>query len=99
MSDLRTFNSSDPAELQHRLDEFVGRCDAVMQFVLHKRFDERQIFTDWLRALIAESANPFWILHEDPLYMVADYLNLDVASVETGPIASDYLRLAQQRNW
>ena len=99
MSDLRRFNSNDPAELSRRLDDFVERCRLVMQVVLQRNFNEQQVFETWLRALIAESDNPFWILHEDPLYFVAEYLNMDMASIETGPIANAYLRLAQQRGW
>jgi hypothetical protein len=99
MSDLRTFNSKDPAELQGRLDEFVERCALVVQVVLQRNYTEQQVFTSWLRGLISESDNPFWILHEDPLYLVAEYFNIDMATVETRPLSNRYLRLAQQRNW
>jgi hypothetical protein len=99
MSDIRTFDTTNPAELAVRLNEFVRRCLLVMQVVLQRSYNEQQVFERWLRALIAETQNPFWILHDDPLYFVAEYLNLDMAAVETGPIANAYLRLAQQQNW
>jgi hypothetical protein len=99
MSDLRTFDPNDPAELSARLDEFVERCRLVMQVVLQRNYNEQQVFVNWLRGLISESDNPFWVLHEDPLYLAAEYLNMDMANVESGPIANAYLRLAQQRNW
>jgi hypothetical protein len=99
MSGIRTFDTTDPAELSVRLDEFVARCLAIMQVVLQRSYNDQQVFETWLRALIAETENPFWILHDDPLYFVAEYLNLDIAAVETGPIANAYLRLAQQRGW
>ena len=99
MSDLRTFDANDPAELARRLDEFVERCRLVIQVVLQRSYNEQQVFVQWLRGLIAESDNPIWLLHEDPLYLAAEYFNLDMANVETGPVANAYLRLAQQRNW
>ena len=99
MSDLRIFNSEDPAETKRRLDEFVARCELVIELVLQRNFNERQIFANWLRGLIGESENPFWILHEDPLYLVAEYFGIDAPSVETGPLANAYLRLARQQGW
>jgi hypothetical protein len=99
MSDLRIFNSEDPAETKRRLDEFVARCGLVIQHVLRRNFDERRIFANWLSGLIAESENPFWILHEDPLYLTAEYFGIDAASVETGQLANDYLRLARRQGW
>lgn len=80
MSDLRAFNSKDPAELTRRLEEFVDRCALVIKLVLTRSFNEEQIFTIWARGLISESDNPFWILHEDPLYLTAEYFNIDMAS-------------------
>lgn len=99
MSDLSNFNQEDPAETNRRVDDFVSRCNLVMRDVLYKRYDERQLLTQWLRSLIRETDNPFWVLHEDPLYLTAEYFNLDMASVETGPIANEYLRLARREGW
>jgi len=85
--------------MDRRLDEFVLRCDVVMEQVFMRRFDERRAFVHWLRGLIAESDDPFWILHEHPLYFTAEYLGIDSASVETGQFANAYVRLAQSRGW
>ena len=36
MSGLRTFNATDQAELTVRLDEFVRRCEIVMEIGLNR---------------------------------------------------------------
>jgi hypothetical protein len=99
MSDLRIFNQGDPAETSRRLDEFVARCELVIRVVLQRNFNEQQVFTTWLRGLIAESDDPFWILHEDPLYLTAEYFDLDMTNIEAGPLGRAYLRLARQQGW
>jgi hypothetical protein len=99
MSDLHHFDAASKAEMTRRLDEFVARCGTVLQVVYQRRFDERQVFEQWLRGLIVESENPFWILHEHPLYVTAEYLGLDLGDVEIGPFGAAYIRLAQSRNW
>ena len=99
MSDLHNFDAGSPAEMNRRLDEFVERCSLVMENVFKRRFNERQIFQEWLRGLIAESENPFWILHEHPLYIVAEYLGIETANVESGQFSVEYNRLAQSKNW
>lgn len=99
MSDLHYFDKGSRREVEVRLDELVHRCLAVMEIVFQARYDERRIFEYWLRGVIGESEDPFWILHEHPLYLVADYLGFDPADVDTGPQAQAYLRLARSRNW
>jgi hypothetical protein len=99
MSDLRTFDSDDKSEMSQRLDEFVARCELVISTVFQRNYNDRQIFAEWLRGLIAESENPFWILHDHPLYIIAEYLGIDTASVETGQFGAEYIRLAQRQNW
>lgn len=99
MSDLHFFDNTSRREVDARLEEFIRRCLVVMEIVFQSRYDDRQVFEHWLRGVIGECEDPFWILHEHPLYLVADYLGLDPADVDSGPHANAYIRLAHARNW
>lgn len=99
MSDAYFFDASSPQELQRRIDEFVRRCEIIERQIFRKNEPDVGVFRSWLNDLISKSENTFWILHEDPFYLVAEYNGADVRVIENTKFASEYNELARNMGW
>ena len=100
MSDLHTFDANSPNEIAKRQSELRHRCDIELAQVFHKSYDIRQAFGAWLSTVMADSENPIWILHDEPLLIVAEYLGMDATTIITDdPLATQYGQLSRKYNW
>jgi len=100
MSEVHIFNANDPDQIGRLRAEFITRCDLVLAQVFRKSWDIRQSFQEWVQHLVSESENPVWILHEHPLFIVAEYLGMDTSTIEASDsIAVEYGQLARKYNW
>jgi len=100
MSDLHIFDAISPTEIAKREAELLQRCDIVLAQVFHKSYDIRQAFGTWLSTVMADSENPIWLLHDEPLLIVAEYLGMDATTITPGdPLAVQYGQLARKLHW
>src|SRR5689334_16637970 len=100
MSDLYVFDARSREETAKRAADFLRRCDIILAQIFRKPYDVRQAFAAWLTPLIHESSNPTLLLHEHPLFIVAEYLGMDTTTIDgNGPLATEYARLAHKFNW
>jgi hypothetical protein len=100
MSEFHTFDGNSAEELGRRKAELLRRCDLVLAHVFRKSYDIRQAFAAWYSTLLEQSANPVWLLHDDPLTTVAEYLGMDPAAITQGdPLSIEYAQLARRHNW
>ena len=100
MSDLRVFNGTSGEELAKRSADLKKRCDLVLAVVFGKGYDVRQAFDAWLTGLLADTQDPVWLLHEEPLILVAEYLGMDTRTIHPGdPLALEYEKLARKQGW
>jgi hypothetical protein len=99
MRDLYYFNVGSVPDVNRALDEFANRGALILEHVFHKGDDVRQAFRQWFRDLTIQHNNPALILHDEPLYLTARYLGVDVAAVHTGAILREYQQLAVRNHW
>jgi hypothetical protein len=99
MTDAYFFNADSPSEVAKRVQEFAHRCEMIVRHVFHKEGNDLEAFKSWLNDLIARSDNIFLVLHDDPFYLVAEYLGVDMAIIENTHFAADYKRFARAMNW
>jgi hypothetical protein len=99
MSDLYFFNSSSADEARKALFEYEKRSLLILEHVFHRGYDVRQAFSQWFKELTGEQADPAFILHEEPLYLTAQYLGIDLATIDAGAWAQEYDRLAKKNHW
>src|SRR4051812_29955252 len=100
MSDIYVFDARSSEETARRAAEFLHRCDVILAQIFMKPYDVRQAFAAWFTPLIYESMNPTYLLHEHPLFIVAEYLGMDTTTIDRdGPLAAEYARLAHKLRW
>jgi hypothetical protein len=99
MSDVHYVDADSPAEMKKCIDEFVLRCETIAQRVFHRSINQVSEFRLWLDNLMVESENRFIILHEHPLYFVAEYYGYDYRFIENSQLAREYDLLADALNW
>jgi hypothetical protein len=102
MSDLHILADS-PDEIKRRIEEYAQRCGIIITNVFNKSHEAGSQFEKWFNNLVDDSIkegdDPVLLLHEEPLYMVAEYLGVDIRFIENGEIASEYERLARRMKW
>src|SRR4051794_19605557 len=100
MSDLYLFDGRSADEMAKRKAILLQLCDLVLAHIFRKNFDVRQSFREWLTDVMASSENPEWILHDEPLITVAEYLGMDATTIQHDDVLADsYARLARQYHW
>jgi hypothetical protein len=99
MSDLHTVEASTSEKTKARIDEYVERCGLTITKVFHKPPHVRREFEQWFATLLSESKNPLLLLHEEPLYLVAEYLGYNVSVIEGSSWSVEYDRLAAKLKW
>jgi hypothetical protein len=99
MSDLYVFNAGSSADLAKALDEFGKRGELILEHVFHKSYDVRLAFRGWFTDLAHEHENADLILHDEPLYLVAEYIGFDVTAIQGSSVERDYQQLAQKYHW
>lgn len=99
MTDEFFFDGDSAQELQQRIDDFISRCEMIEARVFHKGKLEVRDFRLWLDNLMAQIEDKFWILHENPFYLVAEYNGADIRIIEDTRYAADYNNLARAMNW
>jgi len=83
------FDGRSADEVAKRKVILLQRCDLVLSHIFRKNFDVRQSFREWLTDLMASSENPEWILHDEPLIIVAKYLGMDTTSIQHDDVLAD----------
>ncbi len=102
MSDLHILADS-PDNIKKRIEEYALRCGMIITSVFKKSDEVKSQFEQWFNNLVNDSIkegdDPVLLLHDEPLYMVADYLGVDIRFIENREIASEYERLARRMKW
>jgi len=99
MSELHILDVSSSDEVKKRIDEYAKRCGAIITIVFKKPPEVKRQFKRWFNDLVSQSENPVLLLHEEPLYLVAEYLGFDIRYIDESEIAAEYERLARSMNW
>jgi hypothetical protein len=102
MNDLHIVPDS-PSEIQSRTEAYIERCGMIITNVFRKSHIVRSEFDRWFNGLVSDTKNegndPVLLLHNNPLYLVAEYLGVDIRYIEDGEIAIEYRKLARRMNW
>jgi hypothetical protein len=97
-SDLYILNEASPQEIQEGIAEVKRRCASIIQHVFSRPIDVQRDFSLWLDEWIKSSGDPVFILHDEPLYVVARYLGLDATNLPSNVLALAE-KLSVRENW
>ena len=89
---------TQPRDIGGATTEYIKRCEILLTDAFERRIDERSAFRDWFERQLAASANPWLLLHEDPLYVTSRYLGIPPAEIESS-ITSRAYRIALDHGW
>lgn len=85
-------------ELDAAITSYIKRCKLLLKDAFRRNLDERRAFRVWIEQKFEDSADPFVLLHEDPLYMVSRYLGIPPMEVDSS-ITGRATRIARDQGW
>ena len=76
-------------------DEFANRCEITLTQIFRKTGSDGVDYKAWLYQIAETREQKVTMLHEEPLYVTADYLGVAVTDVEE----NSYLALSARMHW
>jgi hypothetical protein len=89
------FPVDSPWAVNKAFDEFANRCATTFLSIFHRSASDGIDFKDWLYQVAETQEQKVAMLHEEPLYVTADYLGVTVTDSEE----TAYLALSASLSW
>jgi hypothetical protein len=80
-------------------DEFASRCETTLLEIFNKSGSDGVDYKAWLYQVAETIDQKVAMLHQEPLYITADYLAIDMADPQSRSIETAYLGLSASRKW
>lgn len=84
--------------LDAAISAYVKRCKLLLKDAFRRNLDERRNFKSWVEGRFAASADPWMLLHDDPLYTVARFLSIPPHDIHA-EIKARAAKIARDHGW
>lgn len=85
------------ADLGSSIDEYIHRCDVLLEEAFFAGEGTREGFRSWVRQRF-QSDDPVMLLHDAPLYVVCRYLGLQPTKIDPA-IVDRAAKVAKSKGW